>query len=68
MQMVANRVVAIYVDRSSQRWIVRDAEGLFWALPSTANPWDERQAFTPTEETELEPVPGHYKYLIGLSA
>ena len=64
--MVANRVVALYVDRATQQWIVRDVEGNFWSLPSTDNPWDERQPFTPAEETELEPVPGHYKYLLGL--
>jgi len=60
--------VAIYVDRATQRWIVRDSEGDFWTLPSSENPWDERQPFTPAEGTELEPVPGHYKYMLGLTA
>jgi hypothetical protein len=60
------RVVAIYVDRSNQQWIVRDGEGNFWTLPSADNAWDERQPFTPAEDTELEPVPGHYKYMLGL--
>ena len=32
----------------------------------TDNPWEQRQPFTPAEETELEPVPGHYKYMLGL--
>jgi hypothetical protein len=59
-------VVALYVDKASQQWIVRDNEGKFWSLPSTDNPWDERQPFTPAEETELEPVPGHYKCMLGL--
>ena len=31
------------------------------------DPWDQRQPFYPTEETELEPVPGHYKYMLGLA-
>ncbi len=66
--MVAIRVVALYVDRATQQWIVRDAEGNLWSLHSTDNPWDERQPFTPAEETELEPVPGHYKHMLGLSA
>ena len=59
-------VVALFVDRTTRRWIVRDSEGRFWSLPSTDNPWDERQPFSPAEETELEPVPGHYKYMLGL--
>ena len=66
--MVANRVVALYVDRATQQWIVRDSEGNYWSLPSTDNPWDERQPFTPAEETDLEHVPGHYRYMLGLPA
>jgi hypothetical protein len=62
----SKRVVALYVDRVSRRWIVRDPEGNFWSLPSTDNPWDDRQPFSPAEETELEPVPGHYKHMLGL--
>ena len=68
MRVIARRVVAIYVDRATQRWIVRDSEGDLWTLPSSENPWDERQPFTPAEGTELEPVPGHYKYMLGLTA
>jgi hypothetical protein len=59
MLTASKRVVALYVDRASRQWIVRDAEGKFWSLPSTDNPWDERQPFSLAEETELEPVPGH---------
>jgi hypothetical protein len=66
MLRASNRVVALYVDKASQRWIVRDAEGNLWSLPSTDNPWDERQPFSPAEETDLEPVPGHYKNMLGL--
>jgi hypothetical protein len=62
----SRRVVALYVDRASHQWIVRDAEGNFWSLPFTDNPWDERQPFFPAEETDLEPVPGHYKNMLGL--
>jgi hypothetical protein len=58
--------VSIFVDRTSQQWIVRDAEGIFWSLPAVADAWDHRQPFTPSEEMELEPVPGHYKYVLGL--
>jgi hypothetical protein len=58
--------VTIYVDRMSQQWVVLDLEGNFWILPSAENPWEQRQPFYPTEENELEPVPGHYKYILGL--
>ena len=60
------RAATLYVDRTAGRWVVRDPEGNLWSLPSTDNPWDERQPFSPTEETELEPVPGHYKHMLGL--
>jgi len=56
----------LYVDRSTQRWIVRDPDGNFWIVPSVDNAWDHREAFQPTEEIDLEPVPGHYKYLLRL--
>jgi hypothetical protein len=56
----------LFVERSSQQWIVRDPEGNFWLLPPGENPWSQRQPFHPTEETELELVPGHYKYILGL--
>jgi hypothetical protein len=66
MLEVRNHEVSLYVDKASRQWIVRDPEGNFWSLPSTDNPWDGRQPFTPAEETELEPVPGHYKYMLGI--
>jgi hypothetical protein len=59
--------VALFVDKACPLvWIVRDQEGNFWRVPSCENPWDSRQPFYPTEETQLEPVPGHYKYMLGL--
>ena len=59
-------VVALFVDRSCQQWVVRDPDGNFWVLPSVEIPWDRRQPFQPTSETDLEPVPGHYKDMLGL--
>jgi hypothetical protein len=60
---------ALYVDRSSQQWIVLDPQGQFWIVPANEeNAWDQRQRFCPTDETELEPVPAHYKYMLGLPA
>jgi hypothetical protein len=66
MLTVHTRVVALYVDKTSRQWVVRDSEGQFWSLPATDTPWDERRPFSPAEETELEPVPGHYKHMLGL--
>jgi hypothetical protein len=58
--------VALFADRSSQQWIVRDPEGNFWLLPPVEKPWDHREPFQPTEDSDLEPVPGHYKDMLGL--
>jgi hypothetical protein len=66
MSVVRKQAVNIFVDKSSQRWVVRDADGNFWLLPAVDNPWDHRQPFGATEETELEPIPGHYKYMLNL--
>ncbi len=59
-------LIAIYVNRSTKQWIVRDPEGIFWMVPSTDDAWDHREPFEPCEETDLEPVPGHYKYMLRL--
>ena len=62
-------VVTLFVDRSSQQWIVLDRDGNYWIVPSAnENPWNQRQPYFPTAETELEPVPGHYKYMLGIPA
>jgi len=66
MEMVKKPVVSLYIIRSSPHWIVRDPEGNFWLVPSGDNAWDQRQPFFPDEETELEPVPGHYLGMLGL--
>lgn len=66
MVVVRTHVVAIYVDKANQQWVVRDGEGEFWVLPMTENPWENRRPFVPGEDTDLEPVPGHYKYMLGL--
>jgi hypothetical protein len=63
---IAEKLMKLYADRSGGRWIVLDSEGDFWELPAVENPWENRQPFQPTDETELEPVPGHYKHLLGL--
>lgn len=67
MQTVRKQAVALYADRISQQWVVRDGDGNFWVLPAGEKAWELRQPFYPTEETELEPIPNHYKYLLGLT-
>lgn len=63
----APSMAAIFVDRAcTEHWIVRDPEGNFWIVPSVDNAWECRQPFDLTKETELDPVPGHYKYMLGL--
>lgn len=57
---------AIYVDRLNHQWIVRDGEGNFWAMPQSECSWADRRPFAPSEETSLEPIPGHYRYLLDL--
>lgn len=67
MIALEKRKGAIFVDRASpQHWIVRDPEGDFWIVPPVGNPWDHRQPFALSEDMDLEPVPGHYKYMLGL--
>jgi hypothetical protein len=62
-----NLVVGLFVDRSiPQHWIVLDRDGDFWLIPPAENPWENRERFYPTDETNLEPVPGHYMYVLGL--
>lgn len=61
--------ISLFVAKSQpQHWIVLDRDGNYWLIPPLENPWENRQPFQPTEESDLEPVPGHYKYMLGLPA
>jgi len=65
--LTLRKSVNLYVDRSSQQWIVLDTDGNYWTVScDNQDPWEERQPFYPSEETELEHVPGHYKHMLGL--
>jgi hypothetical protein len=59
-------MLALYVDRSTQQWIVRDPDGNFWIVPAIENAWENREPFQLSQDSDLEPVPGHYKYLLHL--
>ena len=52
--MLKNRNAALFVDRSSQHWVVRDPKGNFWIVPSVENPWNHHQSFL--DETKLRRV------------
>ena len=57
---------AVFVERSTEQWVVQDPDGNFWVLPAVDEPWLNRKPFQPTEETGLDPVPGHYKHILNL--
>lgn len=60
--------VSMYVDRSVPScWIVRDQSGTFWMVPAGDQAWERRQPYTVHENAQLESVPGHYKYLLGIA-
>ena len=40
MLTLRKNVVTLFVDRSSQQWVVLDPEGKFWIVPRVENPWD----------------------------
>jgi hypothetical protein len=62
-------VVSLYVDRSLPScWIARDRSGALWMVPAGDQGWERRQPYTLTEGCQLESVPGHYKYLLGIAS
>jgi hypothetical protein len=59
--------LGIFVDRAcTEHWIVRDPEGNFWIVPPIDHAWERRRPFQPNETTDLEPIPGHYRFMLGL--
>jgi hypothetical protein len=66
MLTIQKQVFALFVERTSQQWIVRDPDGNFWLLPPGENGWEQRQPFEPDESCTLEPIPGHYRYLLDI--
>jgi hypothetical protein len=56
----------VYVERTTRQWVVMDPDGQLWILPAVDDPWPNRQPFELTEGTDLDPVPGHYRYTLGL--
>lgn len=61
--------LSLYIDRRLPScWIVRDRAGDFWMVPSGDDAWDRRQPYTITDDAQLESVPGHYRYLLGIAS
>jgi hypothetical protein len=65
--MQGKAAVTLYADKTARQWIVRDRDGKFWVLPLGDDPWENRQPFDVSEDVELEPMPGHYRYMLGIS-
>jgi hypothetical protein len=66
MLTIRKQVVSLFVDRNTQQWIVRDPDGNFWIVPAVDDAWEHRKPFEATAEMDLEPIPGHYRYLFDL--
>jgi hypothetical protein len=66
MIAVRQHVVALFVDRVTQQWIVRDPDGQLWSVSTDEDGWERRQPYEPTDDADLQPIPGHYKYLLRL--
>jgi hypothetical protein len=60
------KTASLFVDRAYQQWILLDRDGNFWKVVADEASKNEREPFHPTEETQLEPVPGHYIHMLGL--
>lgn len=66
MMIARKQSTSLYVDRGTGRFVVLDSDGDYWTLPTAQNAWDLREPFSPNDETDLESVPGHYKYMLGI--
>jgi hypothetical protein len=60
--------MSLYVDKDRpEHWIVRDGEGQFWIVPPGEDAWTRREQFQPSDDVELQTVPGHYFYMLGIT-
>lgn len=60
--------LCLFVDRCLPSfWIVRDQAGEFWKVPAGDGAWERREPYTLTVDAQLESVPAHYKYLLGIA-
>lgn len=68
MRILTRKTIALYVDRSSQDWVAQDQDGNFWLVPADDRGWDHRRPLQVADENQLEPVPGHYRQMLGIPA
>jgi len=66
MMSIKKVTVALFVDRLSNQWVVRDPDGDFWIVPFGESGWDRRRPFELSEISQLESIPRHYIYLLDL--
>ena len=66
MVTLKKRSVALFVDRASGQWVVRDPEPWFWIARGVADSWKHRLLFQLAEDAAIEPVLGLYRLLLGL--
>jgi hypothetical protein len=59
-------MVALFVDRTTQQWVVRDPHGEYWRLPSVENCWIHREPFDRSDNVDLSVIPGHYRHALNL--
>lgn len=64
--VVTKQRIHLFVDKTSLQWIAREEDGSYWVLTSRENPWEHRQAVRSIDQLQLEPVPGHYKHMLGI--
>lgn len=65
MSVITYQRIQLFVDKVRGRWIARDEKGNYWVLEGE-KPWEQRRQITLNEEIHLEPVPGHYKCMLGV--
>jgi hypothetical protein len=68
MTTLTRTSISLYTDRTTKQWVVRDTEGNFWLVPACEDGWARRERIEVSAQMELEPVPGHYKYMLGVPA
>jgi hypothetical protein len=66
LTVITHKKIHLYVDKANSQWIALDGDGNFWVLPMNDNPWERRQKIQISDELKLEPVPGHYKHMLGI--
>lgn len=65
VSVITHKRIQLFADKVQGRWIVCDEKGIYWVLAGE-NTWEQRQQITLNDEIDLQPVPGHYKRMLGV--